>query len=97
MADTVTIPADVAHAFTDTWCCRLTSDVAAALNCAEVETLAELLRAFGAEQAADEWIDAHADGDEPGEEHFQGPVPDEVSFAADGYRCTPDDLTGTKE
>ncbi|UQA91221.1 hypothetical protein [Streptomyces halobius] len=96
MADTVTIPADVAHAFTNAWCGRLTSDVAAALNCAEVETLAELLRA-GAEQAADEWIDAHADGDEPGEEHFQGPVPDEVPLAADGYRCTTDDLTDTKE
>ncbi|MFD7669061.1 hypothetical protein [Streptomyces sp. NPDC059788] len=25
------------------------------------------------------------------------PVPDEVSLAADGYRCIPDDLTNTKE
>ncbi|WP_433855112.1 hypothetical protein [Streptomyces kronopolitis] len=60
MADIVTIPAETARAFTDTWCGKLTSDVAAALNCVEVETLAELLR-------------APADGDEARRGALPGP------------------------
>ncbi|WP_051828564.1 hypothetical protein [Streptomyces bicolor] len=88
MADTV--PADVARAFTDAWCNTvLTSDVATSLGCTEVDTLADLLRAFGAEQAADEWIDAHAEDDEPNDAHFQGTVPPDTSLAADGMRWSP--------
>lgn len=84
MADTVGIPADVAHAFTDAWCTTvITSDVAASLGCTEVDTLADLLRALGAEQAAAEWIDAHAQDDEPNDRHFQGTVPADASLAAD--------------
>ncbi|MGC9540192.1 hypothetical protein [Streptomyces sp. UG1] len=86
---TVTIPADVAEQFADTWCGRLTDDVGPILNCDEVEALAALLRALGAEQAADEWIDTHAQGDEPGDDHFQGPVPAEVSFDCDAARWRP--------
>jgi hypothetical protein len=96
MADTVTIPADVAHAFADTWCGGLTDEIATALGCVEADTLAALLRALGAEQAADEWLDAHASGDEPGDDHYWAPVPDAVSLATDGYRWNPS-LTDPKE
>lgn len=92
MPDTahVSIPADVAERFTDTWCGALTGDVAAALNCAEVEVLADLLCALGAHQAASEWIDAHAEDDTPGDDHYGEPVPDEVSLVVDGYRWSPE-------
>lgn len=86
---TVTIPADVAERFTDTWCGALTADVATALNCVEVDVLAELLRALGAEQAADEWTAAHAEADTPGDDHFQGPVPAAVSFDCDAHHWRP--------
>jgi hypothetical protein len=91
MADTVSIPADVAHAFTDAWCGTvITADIAASLGCTEVDTLADLLRALGAEQVADEWIDAHAEADDPSDGHFQGTVPEDVSLATDGMRWSPD-------
>jgi hypothetical protein len=90
MADTVSIPADVAHAFTDAWSTTvITSDVAASLGCTEVEALADLLRTLGAEQAADEWTDAHAQDDEPNDRHFQGTVPADSSLAADGMHWSP--------
>lgn len=90
MADTVSIPADVAHAFTDAWCTTvITSDVAASLGCTEVDALTGLLRALGAEQAADEWTDAHALDDEPNDRHFQGTVPVDASLAADGMHWSP--------
>ncbi|MEH0433908.1 hypothetical protein QBB34_47965 [Streptomyces stelliscabiei] len=90
MADTVSIPAEVAHAFTDAWCTTvITSDVAAALGCVEVDALADLLCALGAEQAAAEWTDAHAQDDEPNDRHFQGTVPMDASLAVDGMRWSP--------
>ncbi|MFF8932251.1 hypothetical protein ACF1AO_33865 [Streptomyces longwoodensis] len=90
MADTVSVPADVAQAFIDAWSSPvITSDVAASLRCAEIDTLTDLLRALGAEQAADEWTDAHGVDDEPHERHFQGTVPADASLAADGMRWSP--------
>jgi hypothetical protein len=94
MADTISIPADVADAFTDAWCTTvITSDVAASLGCTEVDALTDLLRALGAEQAADEWTDAHAQDDEPNDRHFQGTVPADASLAADGMHWSPDSPT----
>jgi hypothetical protein len=91
MADTVSIPADVAHAFTDAWCTPvITADVAASLGCTEVDALTGLLRALGAEQAADEWTDAHAQADDPNDCHFQGTVPVDASLAADAMHWSPD-------
>jgi hypothetical protein len=90
MADTVSIPADIADAFTDAWCTTvITSDVAASLGCTEVDALTDLLRALGAEQAADEWTDAHAQDDEPNDPHFQETVPVDASLAADGMHWSP--------
>jgi hypothetical protein len=92
----VTVPGAIARDFADTWCGGLTSSIATALNCAEVDVLADLLRALGADQAADEWIEEHADGDEPGDDHYQDPVPDAMSLATDGARWNPS-LTDPKE
>ncbi|WP_435218749.1 hypothetical protein [Streptomyces sp. bgisy034] len=90
MNGTVSIPADAAHAFTDAWCNDiLTADIAATLGCTEVDALADLLRALGATQAADEWINAHGEDDEPGERHFRGTVPADASLAVDGMRWRP--------
>ncbi|GAA1042127.1 hypothetical protein GCM10009566_42220 [Streptomyces murinus] len=90
MADTVSIPAGVAYAFTDAWSTPvITSDVAASLRCTEVDALTGLLRALGAEQAADEWTDAHARDDEPNDPHFLGTVPADASLAADAMHWSP--------
>ncbi|MFE6098287.1 hypothetical protein ACFQ7M_41035 [Streptomyces massasporeus] len=90
MADTVSIPADVADAFTNAWCTTvITSDFAACLGCTEVDALADLLRTLGAEQAADAWTDAHAQDDEPNDRHFQGTVPADASLAAEGMHWSP--------
>ncbi|MEU6511051.1 hypothetical protein [Streptomyces sp. NPDC046942] len=89
-ADTVSIPADVVHAFTDAWCgTAITADVAAALGCTEVDALAGLLRALGAEQATAEWIDTHAEADEPSDRHLRGTVPEDISLATDRMRWSP--------
>jgi hypothetical protein len=47
----------------------LSSEIATALNCTEVEALAELLRAAGREYAADYWIEDHAVDDDCGDQH----------------------------
>ncbi|QHC68831.1 hypothetical protein GSU68_18660 (plasmid) [Rathayibacter sp. VKM Ac-2759] len=44
-------------------------DVAPRLNCAEVDALAGLLRAFGRDEAADLWIKEHATDDDEGDAH----------------------------
>ncbi|MFF4548621.1 hypothetical protein ACFY1J_31045 [Streptomyces sp. NPDC001406] len=87
--EAVSIPAEVAHAFADTRCGALTENVAPALNCAELDALAGLLRALGAEQAADEWTAAHAEADSVGDDHFRGTVPAAVSFDCDAHRWRP--------
>lgn len=90
MADTVSIPADVAHAFTDAWCTTtITSDVAPRLGCTEVDALTDLLSALGDERAAAGWTDTHAQDDEPNDRHFQGTVPVEASLAVDGMHWSP--------
>ncbi|MFJ5779326.1 hypothetical protein [Streptomyces sp. NPDC093094] len=85
----VSIPGDVADAFTGAFSGTVTADVAAVLGCAEVDALAGLLHALGAEDTAREWTDVHAQDDEPGERHFSGTVPAGVSLAADQMRWSP--------
>lgn len=82
------IPTKIGQEFTDTWCGNLTADIAARLNCDEVETLTALLRALGAEQAADEWTAAHAAADEPSDRHYQGPA-DPLATSPDAFRWRP--------
>jgi hypothetical protein len=49
----------------------LAHDVAPTLGCREADALAGILRALGEPAAADMWLDAHASGDEVGEQHYQ--------------------------
>ncbi|WP_069757770.1 hypothetical protein [Streptomyces sp. LUP47B] len=84
-----TIPSSLGHDFADTWCGTLTADIAPLLNCEEVNVLASLLRTLGAEQAADEWIDAHSVADnEPHDSHYQDPH-DPAALSADAFRWHP--------
>lgn len=84
-----TIPSSLGHDFADTWCGTLTADIAPLLNCEEVDVLASLLRTLGAEQAADEWIDAHSVADnEPQDSHYRDPNDPEV-LSADAFRWHP--------
>jgi len=46
-------------------------DVAPSLTCVEAEALADVLRAYGAPGAADQWIEAHATADEEGDMHYE--------------------------
>ncbi|MFF3489091.1 hypothetical protein ACFYXC_38495 [Streptomyces sp. NPDC002701] len=89
-----TIPGSLGHDFADTWCGTLTADIAHLLNCEEVDVLASLLRSLGAEQAADEWIDAHSVADsEPQDRHYRDPN-DPAALSADAFRWHPG-LEGT--
>ncbi|MGW1966376.1 hypothetical protein ACWCPD_39685 [Streptomyces sp. NPDC001935] len=87
-AQQIIIPASVGHEFADTWCGTLTLDVAQQLNCDEAEVLAALLRALGAHQAADEWIDAHALIDEPADRHYRDPATPDTD-SPDAFRWYP--------
>lgn len=59
------------------------------LNCEEVDVLASLLRTLGAAQAADEWVDAHAEADnEPTDGHYRDPH-DPATLSADAFRWHP--------
>jgi hypothetical protein len=64
------IAADVADAF----CVELAGEVATALACSEVTALAALLTALGRPDLAAAWIDAHAEGDDEGDEHHRQPA-----------------------
>ncbi|MDI3386921.1 hypothetical protein QIS99_12015 [Streptomyces sp. B-S-A8] len=62
-----------ATAFVDAWqhlAPTLTYDYECHLQCSEANTLAELFRAFGRQDVADEVIAAHAEHDEPGDSHY---------------------------
>jgi hypothetical protein len=48
---------------------EIADSVGTSLTCTEVETLADLFRATGHEQAAQVWIDCHAEGDDCGDSH----------------------------
>lgn len=49
---------------------ELADEVAARLNCVEVDAPAQLLRATGKIGAADAWIVAHAVDDDEGDTHY---------------------------
>jgi len=50
----------------------LAAEVASALTCSEVDALANLLTAQGADAAAADWLAAHAENDDEGDAHYQG-------------------------
>ncbi|GAB4584431.1 hypothetical protein [Nocardia sp. IFM 10818] len=51
----------------DNW--EAAAHVGSSFQCSEVEALAELLRACGRDDAAESWIDWHAEDDECGDAH----------------------------
>ena len=51
----------------------LAFEVGPRMTCTEVEALAGMLRAVGADTAADHWIEGHAADDDEGDAHFQAP------------------------
>ena len=50
----------------------LLDDIGTSLSCTEAEALAALLRELGKDGSAVSLIDAHAEGDDEGDEHFRG-------------------------
>ncbi|MDI3407957.1 hypothetical protein [Streptomyces cavernicola] len=64
---------ETATVFVDAWqhlAPTLTYDYDCHLQCSEADALAELFRAFGHQDIADEVIAAHAAHDEPGDSHY---------------------------
>lgn len=66
------IPTTVLDRFVAAFTWDTAGDVAATLNCSEVDALADLLRAAGATDTAAVWIERHAEGDEEGDAHHPG-------------------------
>jgi hypothetical protein len=67
---------DAAATFVEVWAellPALPDDYTCHLNCAEADTAAELLRAFGHTEAAASLMKAHAEHDDPGDAHWDGP------------------------
>ena len=46
-------------------------DVGPRMSCTEVDALAGMLLAVGADAAADTWVSAHAEDDQEGDSHHQ--------------------------
>lgn len=71
---TTTIHAPAAATFAEVFGDGLLAfEVGPRMTCTEVEALAGMLRAVGADAAADTWIEGHAAEDEEGDAHFQAP------------------------
>lgn len=69
---TTTIDTSAAAIFTEVFAAGdFAGDVGPRMTCTEVEALAGMLRAVGADAAAATWIDAHAVEDEDGEAHCE--------------------------
>lgn len=47
-------------------------DTAGSLTCSEAEIVADLFWAFGREESADLFIEAHSRSDEEGDQHYAG-------------------------
>ncbi len=80
----VTIPLEVAGQFIATWDdSMLASSIGERLTCTEVDALAELFTQLGRPQAARVWIECHAEGDDPEDDHFgQAEPPFDLPYAA---------------
>jgi hypothetical protein len=49
-----------------------TPNIAAGFTCSEIEILAEVIAVLGEPDTAARWLNAHAEGDEPDDEHYLG-------------------------
>ena len=69
---TTTIDTTAAATFTEVFAAGdFAGDVGPRMTCTEVDALAGMLRAVGADAAAETWIEAHAVEDEDGDAHFE--------------------------
>ncbi len=70
MSRTQAVSTDVVESFINAFATGyLAGDIGEKLCCSEVEALAALLRDLGYAPAADQWIKAHAGGDDCGDMH----------------------------
>ena len=69
VTESTPIPTTVLERFLAAFTWDTAGDVAATLNCGEVDALADLLRAAGATDTATLWIERHAESDEEGDAH----------------------------
>jgi hypothetical protein len=72
VTESTPIPTGVLGRFVAAFAWDTAGDVAATLNCGEVDALADLLRAAGATDTAALWIERHVEGDEEGDAHHPG-------------------------
>jgi hypothetical protein len=72
VTESTPIPTAVLERFVAAFAWDTAGDVAATLNCTEVDALADLLRAAGATDIAALWIGRHAESDEEGDAHHSG-------------------------
>jgi hypothetical protein len=72
VTESTPIDAAVLERFVAAFTWDTAGDVAATLNCGEVDALADLLRAAGAAGTAALWIERHAEGDAEGDAHHPG-------------------------
>lgn len=49
----------------------LAEHLGGALGCTEAETVAEFVRAWGADEDAETWLDMHAIHDDEGDDHYE--------------------------
>ncbi|TFD11527.1 hypothetical protein E3T26_12670 [Cryobacterium sp. TMT1-21] len=70
--NTTTIDTAAATRFVDVFAAAdFAGDVGPRMSCTEVDALAGLLRASGADTAADTWVSAHAEEDQEGDSHYK--------------------------
>lgn len=60
--------------FFDTFSGDTAEDLASKLNCSEADALAQLMRVFGRDGLAAEWINAHSHADDEGDRHPRTPT-----------------------
>ena len=70
--NTTTIDTAAAAQFVDVFAAAdFAGDVGPRMSCTEVDALAGMLRAVGADTAADTWVAAHAEEDREGDSHHR--------------------------
>ena len=70
--NTTTMDTEAAARFVDVFAAAdVAGDVGPRMSCTEVDALAGMLRAVGANTAADTWVSAHAEQDQEGDSHHQ--------------------------
>ncbi|TFD37028.1 hypothetical protein E3T37_12585 [Cryobacterium sp. TMT2-10] len=70
--NTTTIDTAAAARFVDVFAAAdFAGDVGPRMSCTEVDALVGMLRALGADTAADTWVSAHAEEDQEEDSHHQ--------------------------